>query len=258
MAASRSENWRMSRAIPTGLLRMMSSTSRTLYGDVRLWRRTARVPSRSLVLGPGTSAPPRPFLAGVEPEGAGGRELAQLVADHRLGDVDGHVLAAVVDGDGVTDHVGDDRRATRPRLDHPLLVAGVEVVDLLQQVVVDERPLLQTARHAYPYLRDPRVRRRRTMSFEDSLVLSRVRPSGLPHGDTGWRTPDVLPSPPRSGWSNGFMATPRVWGRLPFQRLRPALPILMSSASALPTSPTVPRQSIGTRRISVLGRRRVA
>ena len=41
------------------------------------------------------------------------------------------------------------------------------------------------------------------------------------------------------------MATPRVWGRMPFQRLRPALPILTSSASALPTAPTVARQSIG-------------
>ena len=54
------------------------------------------------------------------------------------------------------------------------------------------------------------------------------------------------------------MATPRVWGSTPFHRLRPALPILMSSCSALPISPTVARQSIGTRRISVDGRRRVA
>src|SRR3954454_159195 len=94
----------------------------------------------------------------------------------------------------------------------------------------------------YPYLRDPRVRRRRTMSLEDSLVLSRVRPSGLPHGETGWRPPEVLPSPPPSGWSNGFMATPRTVGRLPFQRIRPALPQLMLDCSALPTSPTVARQ----------------
>ena len=46
------------------------------------------------------------------------------------------------------------------------------------------------------------------------------------------------------------MATPRVWGRLPFQRFRPALPTLMSSASALPTTPRVARQSMDTRRIS--------
>src|ERR1700753_2725424 len=109
-----------------------------------------------------------------------------------------------------------------------------------------------------PYRRDPRVRRRRTMSFWDGLVLSRVRPSGLPQGETGWRPPGGLPSPPPWGWSTGFMATPRVWGRTPFQRFRPALPILMSSCSELPTSPMVARQSLDNRRISVDGRRRVA
>ena len=34
---------------------------------------------------------------------SGGRELTQLVADHVLGDIDGHVLPAVVHGDGVAD-----------------------------------------------------------------------------------------------------------------------------------------------------------
>ena len=131
------------------------------------------------------------------------------MADHGFGDVDGDVLAPVVDGDGVADHVGDDRGAPRPRLDDALVVAAVELVELLQQVVVDERTLLQAARHRV-YLREPRVRRRRMMSFWDGLFLSRVRPSGWPHGETGWRPPDDLPSPPPSGWSTGFMATPRV------------------------------------------------
>src|ERR1700740_3354688 len=84
------------------------------------------------------------------------------------------------------------------------------------------------------YLRLPRVRRRRTINFCDSLFLLRVRPSGLPHGDTGWRPPELLPSPPPSGWSTGFIATPRTDGRLPFQRFRPALPSLMFAFSALP------------------------
>jgi hypothetical protein len=96
-----------------------------------------------------------------------------------------------------------------------------------------------------PQRRAPRVRRRRTISLSDGFLARRVRPSGLPHGETGWRPPEVLPSPPPSGWSTGFMATPRVWGRTPFQRLRPALPIEISSASELPTSPSVARQSIG-------------
>src|SRR3954469_1595018 len=102
------------------------------------------------------------------------------------------------------------------------------------------------------------VRRRRMIWASLALPLRRVRPSGWPQGDTGWRPPEVLPSPPPWGWSTGFIETPRVWGLTPFQRLRPALPILISSCSELPTSPTVARQSIGTRRISVLGRRRVA
>src|SRR5580704_10364529 len=67
-----------------------------------------------------------------------------------------------------------------------------------------------------PYRRAPRVRRRRTINALDFLLRARVRPSGLPQGDTGWRPPDDLPSPPPSGWSTGFIATPRVWGRLPF------------------------------------------
>src|SRR4051794_18973224 len=78
------------------------------------------------------------------------------------------------------------------------------------------------------------LRRRRTI-IESELFFLRVRPSGLPHGDTGWRPPDDLPSPPPSGWSIGFIATPRTFGRLFFQRLRPALPREMSSDSALPT-----------------------
>ena len=83
----------------------------------------------------------------VVPEGAGGAELAELVADHRLGDVHRHVLAPVVDGDGVADHLGDDRRAAAPGLDDLLLALLVELVHLLEEVVVDERALLQAAGH---------------------------------------------------------------------------------------------------------------
>src|SRR5215203_2132690 len=79
----------------------------------------------------------------------------------------------------------------------------------------------------------------------------------MPHGDTGCRPPEVLPSPPPSGWSTGFIATPRTLGRFPSQRLFPALPTESSSCSELPTSPTVARQRPCTRRISVERSRRV-
>src|SRR5699024_8744265 len=46
------------------------------------------------------------LAAGVTPEGPGGNELAQLVADHIFGDIDGNMLAAVMDSDGVTDEGG--------------------------------------------------------------------------------------------------------------------------------------------------------
>src|SRR4051794_16257237 len=203
------------------------------------------------------SAATRSLLSGVEPERAGRRELAELVTDHRLADVHGHVLAPVVHCERVPDHVGSDGRAARPRLDHLAVAGVVRLVDFLLQVLVDERPLLQAAWHP-GYLRAPRPRRRRMIISSDFLPFLRVRPSGLPHGDTGWRPPELLPSPPPSGWSTGVMATPRTCGRLPFQRLRPALPIFTRPASLLPTEPTVPRQSMGTRRISVDGSRSVA
>src|SRR6266700_48251 len=96
------------------------------------------------------------------------------------------------------------------------------------------------------------------MTASEYLPFLRVRPSGLPHGDVGFRPPEALPSPPPSGWSMGFIATPRTLGRLPCQRLRPALPTEMSSDSELPTSPTVARQPTGISRISPDGSRRVA
>src|SRR3977135_744115 len=81
-----------------------------------------------------------------------------------------------------------------------------------------------------------------TMNCEVRLLLRVLAPLvGLPHGVTGWRPPDVLPSPPPCGWSTGFMETPRLCGRLPSQRLRPALPIDTFMLSGFETAPTVAR-----------------
>src|SRR3990170_8676541 len=96
------------------------------------------------------------------------------------------------------------------------------------------------------------------MYLFDALFFLRVRPSFLPQGDVGWRPPEDLPSPPPSGWSTGFIATPRTDGRLRIQRLRPAFPREISSCSGLPTTPTVPLQADWTSRISPEGSRMVA
>src|SRR5512146_751031 len=80
-------------------------------------------------------------------EGPRRRELAELVTDHLLGDEDRHVLAAVVDGDRVADHLGEDRRGARPGADHVLLARLVHRLDPAHQPLFHERPLLRTAAH---------------------------------------------------------------------------------------------------------------
>src|SRR5512143_1439531 len=76
---------------------------------------------------------------------------------------------------------------------------------------------------------------------------------GLPHGVTGWRPPEVRPSPPPCGWSIGFIATPRLCGRRPSQRVRPALPKETFLWSMLPTWPTVATHSMWILRTSPEG-----
>src|SRR5579884_2568285 len=67
--------------------------------------------------------------------------------------------------------------------------------------------------------------RRETMNLSVRLLLRVLKPRvGWPHGVTGCRPPEVLPSPPPCGWSTGFMVTPRLCGRFPSQRVLPALP----------------------------------
>src|ERR1041385_2133249 len=96
------------------------------------------------------------------------------------------------------------------------------------------------------------------MSLVEAFFGFRVfTPSRLPHGLTGGRPPEVLPSPPPSGWSTGFIATPRTFGRRPRHRVLPALPREISSCSLLPTAPIVARHFACTFRISVDRIRRV-
>src|SRR6266480_5908761 len=103
-----------------------------------------------------------------------------------------------------------------------------------------------------PFLSDRAIYLRLlTMNFDVRLLLRVFAPLvGLPHGVTGWRPPEVLPSPPPCGWSTGFMDTPRLCGILPNQRLRPALPSDTFSWSTFPTCPIVAIDSSGTRRTS--------
>src|SRR5437588_11010053 len=122
---------------------MRSITRRTFVGVIRTYLALALASidlllQRAAALG----------VMAVRPEHTGGGELAELVPDHRLGDEHRHVLAAVVHGDGVPDHLRHDRGTARPRADHTLVAAAVHLLDLLHQVAVDERPLLDAPGHA--------------------------------------------------------------------------------------------------------------
>src|SRR5215472_12531901 len=68
-----------------------------------------------------------------------------------------------------------------------------------------------------PFLTDRPIRDylfllfRVTIHLSVRLLLRVLNPRvGWPQGVTGWRPPEVLPSPPPCGWSTGFMETPRL------------------------------------------------
>src|SRR3954451_13690548 len=126
----------------------MLTTRRAFMGVTRMCRTRAIDSTISLLLTPPRSAAATLLVVlHVSTEGAGRRELAELVTDHGLGDEHRDVLATVVHRDGVTQHGRDDHRAARPGLDHVLAVGLVRGDHLAKQVLVDEGALLETAWH---------------------------------------------------------------------------------------------------------------
>src|SRR5687768_7129175 len=137
-------SWLMARL--TGMPRTESTMRRTLRGAMRMPRACAKT-STALPLDSGRALDR--LAAAMAAEMARRRELAQLVADHVLGDVDGHVAPAVVHRDRVADHLREDGRGARPRLEHALFAAAVHLLDAAEQLDVDEWTLLERAGHTW-------------------------------------------------------------------------------------------------------------
>ena len=159
-------NCRMLSACSTGMPRIRSATSRPFWADRRTpfslavvfisgflisWpRRGAGAAGAAPAVGADFLSPPGAAAAaatrraglGVALEDAGVRKLAQLVADHVLGDVHRDVLLAVVHGDGQAHEIGQDGRAARPGLDRALVVGLLRRFDLLDQVRSTNGPFL--------------------------------------------------------------------------------------------------------------------
>src|SRR5262249_41567167 len=121
------------------------------------------------------------------------RELAELVADHFLGDDHRDVLLPVIDAEGQPNELRQDRRAPRPDADHLVASGRARSIRLLQQITVDKRTLPDRTRHTVSYfcLRAVRLAMR---NFSVRLFLRVFIPLvGLPQGVTGCRPPRVRP-----------------------------------------------------------------
>ena len=90
------------------------------------------------------------LLAGrVALEGAGGRKLAELVADHVLRNINGQEAAAVVHVEVKSDKVGRDRRAARPGLDRLAVVVGLSDTNLFCKMGIDKESFFYGTRHSW-------------------------------------------------------------------------------------------------------------
>src|SRR5574341_2593382 len=100
--------------------RTKSTTRRALRGGTRTNRATAlaSIPGLPLLQGRGARR-----MSPVPLEAPGGREFAQLVPHHVLGDVDRHELLAVVHGESVADELLHHSGPARPGLED-LEIAG--------------------------------------------------------------------------------------------------------------------------------------
>src|SRR5262245_60431783 len=175
----------------TGMPRMTSTTSRTLRGEIRTFLARANTSIRPLLLDAGGAL--GRLAAGVTAEVTRRSELAELVTDHVLGDVDRDVAAPVVHSDRVADHLREDRRVARPGLEDALLAAAVHGLDARQQLRVDVWPLLQRSRHGrissgLPALAPPHDQPVRRLLVLASLdAVGRLAPARLGTGQADRR-----------------------------------------------------------------------
>ena len=115
---------------------------------------------------------------------AGGSKLTQFVANHILGNVYGHMLAAVMDSKGVADEFGEDGGGAAPGLDDALLTGLVHRFNFLHQRIRDVRALFGATRHIlFPPLT---VGALHNELVGASMMFASLEPiAGLPHGVRG-------------------------------------------------------------------------
>src|SRR5438067_1732511 len=150
-AMRRRENVSSATAVAASLPRIDCATRFSFCGLMRKARRKAEASvsarRRSAACLP-ISGPLRPLVAGVAIEGAGRRELAELVADHVLGHQHRDEFVTVIDAEGQPDELRKDRRSARPGTDHLVAARGARLLGFLHQIAVDKRSFPHRAGHA--------------------------------------------------------------------------------------------------------------
>src|SRR5688500_11738407 len=180
------ENTRSARAAETFLPRIRAATRLSFWGLTRSMRATAcasvSLSARGVAALP-ILLPLRLLVRRVAVEGAGRRELAELVTHHFLAHVDGNVLLTVVDPEREAHKLREDRGAAAPDLDNLVAARGTGSLGLLEEVAVDERTLPKRTCHDVPLsLLLPSVTAR-----HDKLVGPLVRTGFLALGrDAPW------------------------------------------------------------------------
>src|SRR6195952_1820224 len=114
------ENCRSANAVSTFLPRIICATRLSFCGLTRSMRATALASFSGSARGVAClpiSAPLRLLVGRVAREGAGRRELAELMPHHLLGNVHRDVLLPVVHTEGEPDELREDRGAAAPDLD---------------------------------------------------------------------------------------------------------------------------------------------
>src|SRR5262249_29307136 len=122
---------------------------------------------------------------------------------HVFRDVYRHEALAIVHSNRMSHHFWENGRAPRPRPNGTLFRAMLHSHDLFEQMPVNKRPFFDRTSHLSTLLRLSLARlylRRRTINLPVRLLRRVLYPFvGTPQGVTGWRPPEVLPSPPPCG-----------------------------------------------------------
>jgi hypothetical protein len=77
----------------------------------------------------------------VPPEKPGGREFTQFMSNHVFGNIDGHVLPAVVHRNGVAHHFGKDGGRPGPGFEYSLFPGFIHFVDPGEKPFLTKRSL---------------------------------------------------------------------------------------------------------------------